>query len=70
MTIQKNRPLIALPNVLRDQTVPNTLGGVRPPPDATARPRPSARPAPSARAVALGVGIVIALAWILMGRGA
>ena len=56
MTQPQNQGLKALPNVLRDQTVPNTLGGV-------GAPRPVARRrAPLRVPVAAAVGLALALA--------
>jgi hypothetical protein len=55
------------PNVLRDQTTPNTLGGVgQPTPSARIRrPRPASFPISRLVIVAIVVAIVIA---ILLGR--
>jgi len=64
MTMQKNRQLIAIPNVLRDQTAPNSLGGLRPPPARAVRPRLRLR------AIAFFAAGVLALTLVLMGRGA
>lgn len=62
--MQKNRRLIALPNVLRDQTEPNTLGGMR------AAPASVRRIQLPVRAIALAAGVVIAILVILLGRAA
>ena len=62
MTMQKNRQLIALPNVLREQTAPNTLRGMR------QDPAPTSRQILSIPTIALVVGAAVALALILFGR--
>jgi hypothetical protein len=67
MTMQKNRPLIAVPNVLRDQTLPNQLGGMR---QATAAPVRTARRRLPIRAIAVVAAAALAVLWILIGRGA
>ncbi len=59
----KNQALKALPNVLHDQTMPNTLGGISPP-TAPERGRPSAR------SLAIAAGVLIALAVALVTRAA
>ena len=61
MTMQKNRRLIAVPNVLRDQTVPNTLGGRRETPVARTRLQLPVR------TIAIWVGAAIALLYLLLG---
>ena len=61
MTMQKNQPLHTLPNVLREQTVPNTLRGMRQEPVS----RRSALPIST---LALVLGAAVALALILIGR--
>lgn len=66
MTLQKNRQLIALPNVLRDQTMPNRLVGMGP---ATVPVR-TARSRLPIRALAIVAAGVIALLFILIGRAA
>ena len=62
MTMQKNQPLHALPNVLREQTVPNTLRGMR------QEPMSSRRSALPISTLALVLGAAVALAVILIGR--
>jgi hypothetical protein len=64
MTSLQNQSLAALPNVLRDQTIPNTLGGVGAP-----RPAPRQRTVGVSRAV-LGViaAVVIAALLALLAR--
>lgn len=59
MTSLQNQSLVALPNVLRDQTVPNTLGGV-------GAPKPAARRRPmSVSRAAAGVIVAAVLATVL-----
>ncbi len=63
MTAMQNQALEVLPNVLHDQTVPNTLGGL-------AAPGPVGRlRLPPGVLVAAGA-IVLALLAILLGRPA
>jgi hypothetical protein len=62
MTMQKNRPLIALPNVLRDQTVPNTLRGMR------QESAPVRRPFLSLGMIAVAIAAAIAVLLIWIGR--
>ena len=62
-TPMKNRALKGLPNVLHDQTIPNTLGGVSP-------PRAPARRRIPASSLAIGAGVLIALALALLTRAA
>lgn len=58
MTATQDRPRRELANVLRDQTVPNTLGGIGPPMRAARRPI-SVRP--PLVAVAVAIAVLIAL---------
>ena len=67
MTFLQNQAITALPNVLRDQTVPNTLAGV-------IDPAAVVRRATSLRAVVVGlaalfVGALIGLAAIVSRSG-
>ena len=43
MTTTRTPGVVALPNVLQDQTVPNTIGGIGPPIVVGPRRRPSGR---------------------------
>ncbi len=62
MTLKQNEPLVAIPNVLRNQTAPNTLGGRR------AAPAPAARlTVPLRTIITVLVGLVV-LASFLIGR--
>jgi hypothetical protein len=60
--MQKNQRLIALPNVLRDQPVPNRLGKLGPAPIQTTRLRLPWRP------LAILAGFAVAAALLLIGR--
>ncbi len=64
MTSMRNQALEALPNVLQNQTIPNTLGGLGPssPP---ARPRLPAGALVAAVAVILAVALMLAVLAIL-----
>lgn len=68
MTMQKNQPLHALPNVLREQTTPNTLRGMRQEPASGRRPTLGSFPALPIRTIAIAVGVAIALALVWLGR--
>jgi hypothetical protein len=59
----KNQALKALPNVLHDQTIPNTLGGISPP------MAPARRQLPVS-SLAIGAGVLIALAVAALTRAA
>jgi hypothetical protein len=63
MASTQNQPLKALPNVLHDQTVPNTLGRMGPP---RAAPR---RRAP-VRVLAASAGVVLAVVVAILARAA
>jgi hypothetical protein len=66
MTMKQNRQLIAIPNVLRDQTAPNTLSGMHD--NAARQPARAPRrrlPVGTVSAV-IGIGILVAL--LLLGR--
>ena len=65
MAPRPNRRLIAMPNILRNQTTPNTLSSMRADPAATARP--ARRPFPAGFALLL-VGIAVAVLLILLDR--
>ena len=56
MTFPQNNPITARPNVLRDQTVPNTLSGFNDPAAVVRRAGPS-----SAWVVRLGALVVVIL---------
>ena len=58
-----NLPIDARPNVLRDQTMPNTLGGI-------GRPDPAPRLRPPAKPLAAAVAIAAAVAAFLVLRSA
>lgn len=58
MTSTQDRPRKELANVLRDQTAPNTLGGIGPPMRAARRPIPVRAPLV---AVAVAVAVLLAL---------
>ena len=60
--MQKNQRLIALPNELRDQPVPNRLGKLGPAPIRTSRINLPLRP------LAILAGFAVAAALILIGR--
>jgi hypothetical protein len=62
MTLPRHRPQAALPNVLRNQTVPNTLG------DRHAEPAQVARLTLPWRPIAIAVAGLIVLASFLTGR--
>jgi hypothetical protein len=62
MTMQKNRPLVAIPNVLRNETVPNRLRGMG---IATA-PAVVRRSGLPVGLAALVIGGVVAVAWFLV----
>jgi hypothetical protein len=64
MTMRGNRQSVALPNVLREQTAPNTLSGMRTAPVVTRREQLPVR------GIAIGVGAAIALLLVLLGRTA
>ena len=68
MTMQKNQQLRALPNVLREQTVPNTLRGMRQEPASGRRASLPALPALPIRTIAIAAGVAVALALVLLGR--
>jgi hypothetical protein len=65
MAMQKNRPLVAIPNVLRDQTVPNRLRGMG---RATEPFVAQSRRSPVG-IVAMLIGIAVAVALVIFGRG-
>jgi hypothetical protein len=56
MTFPQNQAITARPNVLSDQTVPNTLSGVGQPGAAVRRPAPS-----GSSVVRLGALLVVAI---------
>ena len=59
----QNQPSKALPNVLHDQTAPNTLGGISPP------AAPARRPLPTTT-LAIAAGVVLALIVAIVARAA
>ena len=61
MTGVQNQALKALPNVLRDQTIPNTLGGI-------GLPRPASRSRLPVGALAAAAVVILAGLAILLGR--
>jgi hypothetical protein len=61
-TFEKNRPLVAVPNVLSSQTTPNTLGGVH------AAPVRAMRLGPSVRTIAVATFVLAVLAALLVRR--
>jgi hypothetical protein len=67
MTMQKNRPLVAIPNVLSNETLPNRLRGMgmaHAPTVSTTR-----RTAPPVALVAALIGAAIAVAVVVMSQG-
>ena len=63
MTSTQDRPRRELANVLRDQTAPNTLGGIGPPMRAARRPI-------SVRVPMVVVAVVVAVLLALLSRAA
>ncbi len=66
MTMQQNRPLVAIPNVLRDETIPNRLAGMgmaHAPTVTTAR-----RSGLPIALMAILIGAAIALAVVVTGQ--
>lgn len=61
MTSMQKRPDVALPNVLRVQTVPNTLGGVRSTGPASRRKLP-------VRALIVAVVVILGALAVIGGR--
>jgi hypothetical protein len=64
MTMQQNRPLVAIPNVLRDETVPNRLRGMGP----ASAPTVVRRSGLPVALAALVIGGVVALVLVLAGH--
>jgi hypothetical protein len=61
MTTTRGPTVAALPNVLQDQTVPNTLAGMLP-------PAPVARRWPSSGVLVVIAGVITAFAAIILAR--
>jgi len=67
MTMQKNRPLVAIPNVLSNETIPNRLRGMG------MAHAPSAAPARGTglpvALLAVAIGVATAVILVLVGKG-